>query len=50
MASLGQLAAGVAHEINNPVSFVNTNLGALERYTEAMFAIIEAAEQLRSLS
>lgn len=45
MASLGQLAAGVAHEINNPVSFVNTNLGALERYTEAMFAIIEAADK-----
>ena len=45
MASLGQLAAGVAHEINNPVSFVNTNLGALERYVEAMFAIIAAADE-----
>ena len=32
MASLGILAAGVAHEINNPVSFVNTNLASLQKY------------------
>jgi len=30
LASIGQLAAGIAHEINNPVSFVSTNIGALE--------------------
>ncbi|MDD2707798.1 MAG: ATP-binding protein [Verrucomicrobiae bacterium] len=35
MASLGQLAAGVAHEINNPVGFVRSNLGTLQEYTEA---------------
>ncbi|MDD2709445.1 MAG: ATP-binding protein [Verrucomicrobiae bacterium] len=32
MASLGQLAAGIAHEINNPVGFVRSNLGTLSGY------------------
>ncbi|MDR3409433.1 MAG: ATP-binding protein [Formivibrio sp.] len=32
MASIGQLAAGVAHEINNPVAFVFSNLGTLQHY------------------
>ncbi len=32
MASLGQLAAGVAHEINNPVGFVSSNLQMLQHY------------------
>ena len=34
MASLGQLAAGIAHEVNNPVGFVSSNLGTLKRYSE----------------
>ena len=32
MASIGQLAAGIAHEINNPIGFIISNLGSLEKY------------------
>ena len=40
MASIGQLAAGVAHEINNPVAFVSTNLRTLKEYMEEIFRLI----------
>ena len=34
MASLGQLAAGIAHEVNNPIGFVTSNLGTLKKFAE----------------
>jgi len=44
MASLGRLVAGVAHELNNPISFVFGNMHALKRYSDRMTRYLAAVE------
>lgn len=41
MASIGQLAAGVAHEINNPVGFVKSNLGTMDEYRKDIIRLLD---------
>jgi signal transduction histidine kinase len=48
LASIGQLAAGVAHEINNPIGQVFSNFGSLERYLAQLFEMLGAYEQAES--
>jgi len=54
LASLGQLAAGMAHEINNPLSYVTNNLAVLRRDVPAALEVLdkyrECREQLRSVA
>jgi len=48
MASIGQLAAGVAHEINNAIGFVKSNLGSLADYVDKLLGVARAYAALET--
>ncbi|MBE9104011.1 HAMP domain-containing protein [Nostoc cf. edaphicum LEGE 07299] len=45
MSSLGQLVAGVAHEINNPVNFIHGNLAHVQEYTQDLLSLMQLYQQ-----
>ncbi len=50
LASIGQLAAGVAHEINNPIGFISSNLNTLEQYIEDIKSLMEQYKDFHSIN
>jgi PAS domain S-box-containing protein len=48
LASIGQLAAGIAHELNNPVGFISSNITSLRSYIDIIKGYIERCEETLS--
>ena len=49
MASIGELAAGIAHEINNPVGFIHANLSQMSEYLDDLAGYLESVDGLRGV-
>jgi PAS domain S-box-containing protein len=49
LASIGQLAAGVAHEINNPVGYVSSNIASMQTYLDELNQMLNAYQQVEDL-
>jgi two-component system, NtrC family, sensor kinase len=45
MSALGEMVAGIAHEINNPISFIHGNLNHVNTYTQDLFNLVAAYQQ-----
>ena len=48
MAGIGQLSAGIAHEINNPLGFTQSNLGTLKKYLDKIKFFLETLKSCES--
>ncbi|WP_300426309.1 sensor histidine kinase [uncultured Thalassolituus sp.] len=48
LASLGQMSAGIAHEINNPVGFIKSNLNMLGKYCDRALSLADELDRVKS--